>query len=188
MSIDCRRWRPNWFAARSAVIVAAGTAPALAAKAATTTIPIVFATGSDPVSDGLVASLNRPGGNVTGVSLFRLSFGGEAAGAAATSLCPRRRRSAMLVNPNSPDTEADARDVQAAAQPSGSNSIVLEAGNADEIETRLRERSQRAAGRAARRGRGPFFNVASRTNCRARGAPCGCRRSMPVASLPRPAA
>jgi putative ABC transport system substrate-binding protein len=97
-----------------AVILAAGAAAALAAKAATTTIPIVFATGGDPVSLGLVSSLNRPGGNLTGFGGFvnamgskRLQLLGEVA--------PGAKAMAYLANPANPLAQGDAKDVQTAA-------------------------------------------------------------------------
>ena len=117
-----------------AVIAATGGAPsALAAKAATTTIPIVFAVADDPVRLGLVANLARPGGNATGVNFFvgelvakRLELLRE--------LVPAATRVAVLVNPaNAPNTEATLRDVEAAARAMGLQIQVLNASTARDI-------------------------------------------------------
>jgi putative ABC transport system substrate-binding protein len=97
-----------------AVIVAAGATPALAAKAATTTIPIVFGTGGDPVSRGLVSSLNRPGGNLTGVSTLINAIGSKQL-QMLHELAPRAKAIAHLVNPANPNAQSDAKDVQSAA-------------------------------------------------------------------------
>jgi putative ABC transport system substrate-binding protein len=111
-----------------------------AAKAATSTIPIVFTTGEDPVKAGLVASLNRPGGNVTGVSLFYVELGAKRL-EVLRELVPNAEVIALLVNPRSPqgmgtNTEAEeqARDSQAAASAMGRQLILVRASSVSEID------------------------------------------------------
>jgi putative tryptophan/tyrosine transport system substrate-binding protein len=108
---------------RVAVIVTPGSTPAaLAAKTATSTIPVVFSIGPDPVEIGLVASLNRPGGNVTGISSMTAQLGAKRL-AILHELLPTATRFAMLVNPNSPAvTQATIKDVQEAAASIGRTS------------------------------------------------------------------
>jgi putative tryptophan/tyrosine transport system substrate-binding protein len=118
---------------RVAVIFATGgVLPALAAKAATTTIPIVFANGSDPVALGLVPSLGRPGGNATGVS-----FGGTELGSKKLELLrelvPRATLVALLVNPRNPNTEPFIADMQVAAKVLGVKLLVLNAVSAPDL-------------------------------------------------------
>jgi ABC-type uncharacterized transport system substrate-binding protein len=116
------------------VLVANTTASALAAKPATSTLPIVFVTGGDPVELGLVASLNRPGGNLTGVSFLvnklvakRLEL--------LSALVPGTAALGMLVDPNNPNARADTKDAQAAAAALGRKLVVAEAGTESEIDT-----------------------------------------------------
>ena len=98
-----------------AVILAAGGGdPAKAAKAATTTIPIVFVSGSDPFKDGLITSLNRPEGNVTGVSLLGVTLEGKRLGV-LHEVAPVGAAIGILVNPRFVDVEQQLRDLQAAA-------------------------------------------------------------------------
>src|SRR5262245_19019755 len=100
---------------RVAVIATPGsTAAAVAAKSVTATIPIVFSGGGDPVQTGLVASLNRPGGNVTGVSSMAGELGAKRVGL-LQEVVPRAARLAVLVNPNNPFAEAFIADIRAAA-------------------------------------------------------------------------
>ena len=117
-----------------AVIVAAGgDRPALAAKAATSTIPIVF-TGSDfPVKVGLVASLSRPGGNVTGASLFTSELEAKKL-ALLRELVPKAPLIAMLVNPTNPSAETDIEDVRKAAAAVGQQIFLLRASSERDID------------------------------------------------------
>jgi putative ABC transport system substrate-binding protein len=118
-----------------AVIFAAGSAaPALAAKAATATIPIVFAHGADPVKLGLVASLNRPGGNITGISFLTADLGAKRLGL-IHELVPNVSVGAVLINPNNPNAESVARDARESARSLGLQFHVLNAGTDHDIDT-----------------------------------------------------
>jgi putative tryptophan/tyrosine transport system substrate-binding protein len=116
------------------LILAAGPPAALAAKVATTTIPIVFIVGFDPVGAGLVASFNRPGGNATGAVLVSGLLGQKRL-ELARDLIPKAAVVAMLANPLSPDAPPEIREVQAAAQSNGLQLLMLNASTPGEIES-----------------------------------------------------
>jgi putative tryptophan/tyrosine transport system substrate-binding protein len=139
------------------VIFAGGTAPTLAAKAATTTIPIVFNTGDDPVEIGLVASLNRPGGNVTGVSFLNNALTGKQL-ELLHELVPNAAVIGFLVNPNNPIlAESDTRNVRAAARALGLQVHILHAGTDRDFDTVFATLVQLRAGALLIAGDG-FFN------------------------------
>jgi putative ABC transport system substrate-binding protein len=116
-----------------AVIAAHDTLSAIAAKAATTTIPIVFASGGDPVRDDLVAGLNRPGGNITGVTFISAELGGKQLGL-LHELRPGAARVAVLVS-EWPTTELFVSDVRAAASAIGQQIEILYANSGRDIDT-----------------------------------------------------
>lgn len=122
----CRRWRWTWCAV--AVIVTSGPPSSFAAKAATTTIPIVFLVSTDPVQLGLATSLSRPGANMTGINIFNTELASKRL-ELIRDLLPRAGRIGVLVNPADPKlTEAQLRDVNAAARSMG---LVIQVHNAD---------------------------------------------------------
>ena len=141
---------------RPVALIVGDIISATAAKAATTTIPIVFATGADPVTEGLVASLNRPGGNVTGVVFFNAVLGAKRL-ELLRQLVPKVTTNGVLVYPNNPSTEAERRDVQAAAQAVGQQLIILDVSSDRDIETAFTTIVQRGAG-ALLVGTGAFLN------------------------------
>jgi tripartite-type tricarboxylate transporter receptor subunit TctC/ABC-type uncharacterized transport system substrate-binding protein len=132
---------------RVAVIVTLGSTPAaLAAKVATTAVPVVFAVADDPVQIGLVASLNRPGGNVTGVTLFGSELGPKKL-ELLREVSPTTKRIAVLVNPsNGATSDADIAGARAAAQRLGLEIVVVNAGNESEIEGAFSSAVQQGAG------------------------------------------
>ena len=120
---------------RVAVLFASGgNAPALAAKAATTKIPIVFFSGGDPVRAGLVASLNRPGGNATGVNLILTELVPKQL-ELLHGLVPKAATIGALVNPNYPDVDLQRRELQEAAGVIGQQIHVVNAGDERDIDT-----------------------------------------------------
>jgi ABC-type uncharacterized transport system substrate-binding protein len=138
------------------IVATGGIAPALAAKAATKTIPVVFTTGDDPVKLGLVASLNRPGGNVTGVNLFVSQMEGKRLGL-LRDLVPTAALIAVLLNPNNPPAAMQLTDVQEAARALGQQIHIVHAGSEAELEAAFATARQVGAG-ALLVGADPFFN------------------------------
>jgi putative tryptophan/tyrosine transport system substrate-binding protein len=137
------------------IATSGGPRPALAAKSATSTIPIAFVSGDDPVGDGIVTSLARPGGNLTGVSFLvgelmpkRLELLSE--------LVPQARVIALLVNPNSPSTKRVMQDLQEAARVKGVQLPILKAATESEIDAAFATLVELPAG-ALVVGNDPFF-------------------------------
>jgi ABC-type uncharacterized transport system substrate-binding protein len=130
---------------------------ALAAKAATKSIPIVFVTGADPVTAGLVSSINRPGGNVTGVSFYAVPITGKRL-ALLRELVPKAETIAVLQDSNfSIHLETESREIESAARTLGQKIIVFKAGNEQDIDAAFSTAVQSGAG-AILVGAGPFFN------------------------------
>jgi putative tryptophan/tyrosine transport system substrate-binding protein len=126
-------------------VIVGNTPSALAAKAATKTVPIVFATGGNPVREGLVASLNRPGGNVTGVSFISVELGAKRLGL-LRELRPGAARIAVFVDPKFPTTERFISEVRDAASAIGQQIEVLYVGSDREIDSAFTTLVQRGAG------------------------------------------
>ena len=138
------------------IAAAGGPLPALAAKNATSTIPIVFSSGVDPVERGLVASLARPGGNLTGFTIVSLELMPKRL-ELLSELVPQASVFALLVNPNNAGTEPMIRGVQEAARATGVRLHVLKAGTESEIDTAFSTLVQLHAGALAVSA-DPFFN------------------------------
>jgi putative ABC transport system substrate-binding protein len=127
-----------------AVMIATRTRAIVAAQAATATIPIVFFTGGDPVRSGFVASLNRPGGNLTGISSMNTELGAKRIGL-LRALLPGATRIAVLVNPVNPLAKSQVADVRAAALAVGLQVDVLSAGTNSEIDAAFASLVQKRA-------------------------------------------
>ena len=139
------------------IAVAGGTPPALAAKAATATIPIVFTTAGDPVAAGLVTSLSRPGGNITGVTSLAVELGQKQL-EVLTELVPAATVIALLVNPANPsNADTLSRELQAAARIRGVGLHVLHASTESDLDTVFATLPRLGAG-ALVIGSDPFFN------------------------------
>lgn len=164
---------------RVAVIFTAGGAvAAVAGKAATTTIPIVFNIGDDPVQAGLVASFNRPGGNVTGISFMNAQLTAKRLGL-LHELLPAATRFAMLVDPSNPNVASVTADAQAAASTFGGQTEVFAASTNDEIDAAFASLVQKRAD-ALLIAAGPLF-----VNRRAQLATLAARYAVPAIHFSR---
>ncbi len=128
-----------------AAIFAVSPPAVLAIKGLTAAIPIVFSIGEDPVKEGLVSNLNRPGGNITGYSNFQNVLGSKKLSLLG-DLVPRPQSLGVLVNPTNPNAEPDAKDAQAAANTLGRELLVFTARTEDELIAAFAEMSRRRIG------------------------------------------
>ena len=142
---------------RTPALIVGDTPSVLGAKAASTTVPMVFATGSDPVRDGLVANLNRPGGNITGLVFFNAVLVAKRL-ELLSQLVPGSATMAMLVNPNTANTEAERRDARDAAQAIGKQLNVFDVSSEQDIKTTFAAFVERRPG-ALLVGAGGFLNA-----------------------------
>ena len=140
---------------RVSVIAAIGPPAATAAKGATATVPIVFQTGGDPVEEALVASLNQPGGNMTGVTLFTATLNPKRL-QLLRELVPQNPLIALLLNPNSTNAEIQLRELEAAAQSVGQQVLILNATGDRELEIAFAKLAEQRAG-SLLIGSDPFF-------------------------------
>jgi putative tryptophan/tyrosine transport system substrate-binding protein len=127
------------------IATSGGEPPAFAAKAATATIPIVMMMGSDPVTEGLVVSLNRPGANATGATVYAYNMESKRLGLLHEAV-PAAKTIAVLVNPASPAAELQTRDVQEAAPRLGVEVVIFNAHGTDEFESLFAAMAERKAG------------------------------------------
>ncbi|MFL5028358.1 MAG: ABC transporter substrate-binding protein [Xanthobacteraceae bacterium] len=143
---------------RQVAVLAApgGIAAGLAAKATTTRIPIIFLTGADPVQFGLVTSLNRPGGNVTGVAILTNTLAPKQL-ELLHEVVPTAKLVAFLVNPKNPIAETDTRDLHSAASTTRQQILVVKASDESEIENAFAAMVQERAGALLVQS-DPFFN------------------------------
>ena len=138
--------------------IVAGSIPATrAAKAATASIPIIFVTGADPQTEGLVSSLSRPGGNVTGVSFYDIPITGKRL-ALLHELVPTADVIAVLQDPNFVILQTESREIETTARAMGQKIITVKAGNEQEINVAFSTVAKSGAG-ALFVGGGPFFNA-----------------------------
>jgi putative tryptophan/tyrosine transport system substrate-binding protein len=146
---------------RVAVIAALGGPAAAAAKAATATIPIVFSVGGDPVELGLVPNVNRPGGNITGVTFFAKQLVQKQVGI-LHDLVPKASALGVLINPNNWRHQADADEVQAAARTLGLNLHVAKAGSDGDLDAAFTGLVQHHAQALVIAGDAFFFRVSAK--------------------------
>ena len=143
-------------ALRVAAIVAGSLPAARAAKAATANIPIIFVTGADPQTEGLVSSISHPGGNMTGVSFYDIPITGKRL-ALLRELIPKAETIAILQDPNSAIFRSETREIEAAIRATGQKIIIVKAGTEQEISAAFSTVAKSGA-RALLVGGGPFFN------------------------------